>query len=41
MVDKPKITTIDRLDGGLNLTQSTEIGDNQFTVAKNFYYNKD
>lgn len=41
MPAKPKTYSINRFDGGLNLTQSTEIDDNQFIVAKNMYYNKD
>jgi len=36
-----KVSVINRFDGGLNLTQSTAIGDNQFSIAKNMYYNQD
>lgn len=38
---KPRVYSIQKFDGGLNLTQSTNIEDNQFTVVRNMYYNKD
>lgn len=36
-----KLYSIQKFDWGLNLTQSTAIKDNQFTIARNLYYNKD
>lgn len=38
---KPRVYSIQKFDWGLNLTQSTNIEDNQFTVVRNMYYNKD
>lgn len=37
----PKAFPVNDLTGGLNLTLSTNIPDNNLTIAKNVFYNKD
>lgn len=37
----PKVSVVNNFEGGLNLTQSANIKDNQFTIARNMFYNSD